>query len=227
MKQALGLKHEAQIGMAVIPPHRRANREEHEEWKWMRPMRTIRCSSSRRGSQRSVLRRSTLLLKDFNPSGDLFTLLFLRVTTFGEDQADAIEHARDAIEEAIAAHMADGREVPEPKGKSRVLVILPMQTSLKVELYRLLTRENVTRAELMRRLNWKRESLIGCFVCLSNSMLPSALGHQVEISVLCVNRLATIGPKAFGKLTLPMLAILQIHKISIRTDSSVKGTSGM
>ena len=81
------------------------------------------------------------------------------VTTFGEDEADAIEHARDAIEEAIAARMADGREVPEPKGKSRVLVILPMQTSLKVELYRLLTRENVTRAELMRRLNWKRESV--------------------------------------------------------------------
>ena len=46
------------------------------------------------------------------------------VTTFGEDEADAIEHARDAIEEAIAARMADGREVPEPKGKSRVLVRL-------------------------------------------------------------------------------------------------------
>ena len=60
------------------------------------------------------------------------------VTSFGEDEADAIEHARDAIEEAIAARMADGREVPGPKGKSRVLVALPMQTSLKVELYRLL-----------------------------------------------------------------------------------------
>ena len=41
------------------------------------------------------------------------------VTTFGEDEADAIEHARDAIEEAIAARMADGREVPEPKGKQQ------------------------------------------------------------------------------------------------------------
>ena len=81
------------------------------------------------------------------------------VTTFGEDEADAIEHARDAIEEAIAARMANGREVPEPKGKNRVLVVLPMQTSLKVERYRLLTRENVTRAELMRRLNWKCESV--------------------------------------------------------------------
>ena len=63
------------------------------------------------------------------------------VTTFGEDEAEAIKRARDAIEEAIAACMADGREVPEPKGKRRVWVTLPMQTSLKVELYRLLTRE--------------------------------------------------------------------------------------
>ena len=107
--------------------------------------------------------------------------------TFGEGKADAIKHARDAIEEAIAARMADGREVPEPRGKNRVLVILPMQTSLKVELYRLLTRENVTRAELMRRLNWKRESVDRLFrlnhaTRLSNSMLPSkgsgALPHQ-------------------------------------------------
>ena len=33
-------------------------------------------------------------------------LLVLEVTTFGEDEADAIEHARDALEEAIAARMA-------------------------------------------------------------------------------------------------------------------------
>jgi antitoxin HicB len=75
------------------------------------------------------------------------------VSTFGEDEAEAINHTRDAIEEAIAARMADGQEVPEPRGNRGVLVALPMQTSLKVELYRLLTLENVTRAELMRRLN--------------------------------------------------------------------------
>ena len=40
------------------------------------------------------------------------------VTTFGEDEAQAIERARDAIE-AIAARMADGREVPEPKRASQ------------------------------------------------------------------------------------------------------------
>jgi antitoxin HicB len=47
------------------------------------------------------------------------------VTTFGEDEADAIEHARDAIEEAIAARMAD--KFQSQKGKYRVLVTQPMQ----------------------------------------------------------------------------------------------------
>ena len=66
------------------------------------------------------------------------------VTTFGEDEAEAIKHARDAIEEAIAARMTDSREVPEPKGKRRILITLPTQTSLKVELYRILKRENIS-----------------------------------------------------------------------------------
>ena len=73
---------------------------------------------------------------------------FPEVTTFGADQAEAIKHARDAIEEAIAARIANGRAIPEPKGTRGILVTLPMQTSLKVELYRLLQRENITRAEL-------------------------------------------------------------------------------
>ena len=74
------------------------------------------------------------------------------VTTFGEDEAEAINHARDAIEEAIAARMADGREVPEPRGRRGVSRLAYANTA-KVELYRLLKRENITRAELMRRLN--------------------------------------------------------------------------
>ena len=100
------------------------------------------------------------------------------VTTFGKEEAEAIKHARDAIEEAIAARMA-----------AVVLVILPMQTSLKVELYRLLTRENVTRAELMRRLNWKRESVDRLFRLNHATRLEQfdaafrALGRRVEISV--------------------------------------------
>jgi len=54
---------------------------------------------------------------------------------------------------------------------------------------RLLMRENVTRAELMRRLNWKRESVDRLFRLNHATRLEQfdaafrALGHRVEISV--------------------------------------------
>ena len=114
---------------------------------------------------------------------------FPEVTIFGADEAEANKHARDAIEEAIAARIANGRVIPEPKGRRGLSVILPMQTSLKVELYRLLQRKNISRAELMRRLNWKRESVDRLFRLDHATRLQQfdaafrALGHQVEISV--------------------------------------------
>ena len=90
------------------------------------------------------------------------------VTTFAEDKSEVSERARGAIEEAIAARIAEGREVPAPKsGVSaglvkellKAFVDLPSQTSLKVALYRELAEAHITRAELSRRLSWKREQV--------------------------------------------------------------------
>ena len=44
------------------------------------------------------------------------------VTTFGSDKADALRHARDAIEEAIAARIAGRADIPLPsasRGRQR------------------------------------------------------------------------------------------------------------
>src|SRR5712692_10036506 len=80
------------------------------------------------------------------------------VTTFGEDEADTLRRARDAIEEALAARIARGEDIPA--GHRRGLVVrLPTLTALKVELYRRLRRAGITRAELARRLQWNRESV--------------------------------------------------------------------
>jgi antitoxin HicB len=40
------------------------------------------------------------------------------VTTFGEDDTDALAHAVDAIEEALAARIADGEDIPPPPERS-------------------------------------------------------------------------------------------------------------
>jgi len=89
------------------------------------------------------------------------------VTTFGSDEADALRHARDAIEEAIAARIASRADIPVPsaprgrrkgraateRGASRVSrVILPTQTALKAMLYGAMRAQNLRKADLERRL---------------------------------------------------------------------------
>ena len=111
------------------------------------------------------------------------------VTTFGDDEADAMRRAVGAIEEAIAARMADGEDVPEGHQRGPRLVRLPALTVLKVELYRQLRAAGMTRAELARRLGWKRESVDRLFRLDHASRLQqleaafAALGQAVSVSV--------------------------------------------
>ena len=82
------------------------------------------------------------------------------VTTFTEDMADAPRHLRDAIEEALAARIASGVELPQPDGdRTPNAVDLPSLTSLKAILYSLMLADGVTRADLQRRLGWHREQV--------------------------------------------------------------------
>ncbi len=78
---------------------------------------------------------------------------FPELTTFGEDEEDALWHAVDALEEAIAARMQTREDVPEPS-RGRRRVALPTQTALQVLLYQAMRRKRVRKAELARRLNW-------------------------------------------------------------------------
>src|SRR5271168_4423080 len=77
------------------------------------------------------------------------------LTTFGETRDDAARRASDAVEEAIAARMSDGRDIPplETAGDNRAdFAFLPVVMSLKVSLYRAIKEDGITRAELQRRL---------------------------------------------------------------------------
>lgn len=111
------------------------------------------------------------------------------VATFGDDAADATRRAVGAIEEAIAARLADGEDIPEGHQRGPRLVRLPALTVLKVELYRQLREAGMTRAELARRLGWKRESVDRLFRLDHASRLEqleaafAALGQAVSVSV--------------------------------------------
>ncbi len=113
------------------------------------------------------------------------------VTTYGADEGEAIHHASLAIEEAISARIADGKEVPAPSGvvtKSKPFVLLAAQTTFKVALYRTLLQTGITRADLARRLNWHREQVDRLFRLDHASRLDqierafAALGFQLDLS---------------------------------------------
>lgn len=111
------------------------------------------------------------------------------VTTFGKDKADAMRRAVDAIEEALAARIAESEEIPEGHQRGPNLVRLPVLSVLKVTLYRQLRASGVTRAELSRRLGWKRESVDRLFRLDHASRLEqleaafAALGQAVTVSI--------------------------------------------
>lgn len=78
---------------------------------------------------------------------------FPELTTFGMDREEAIARAADALEEAIAARIHDGLDIPLPS-EGRDVALLPTLTTIKVMLYRGMKEQGVGKAELARRLGW-------------------------------------------------------------------------
>jgi len=87
---------------------------------------------------------------------------FPEVTTFGDTQPNACLEGLKAIEEAIAARISDGEDIPLPlsetKGVGRYVEV-PVLTFLKCGLYMICKTKDVSRAELARRLGWHREQV--------------------------------------------------------------------
>lgn len=114
------------------------------------------------------------------------------VVTFADDAEEAEVRASDAIEEALAARVARGEDIPASDGDG---VSVPLLSEMKVELYRACKERGVTRAELVRSLNWNRESVDRLFRLDHASKVGQleeayrALGLKVRL---------TIGPVAEG-----------------------------
>ena len=104
------------------------------------------------------------------------------VTSFGEDERDTLLHARDAVEEALAARLADWRDFPRPS-PGKPSVSLPALSALKIELYWALQEARITRAELARQLAWNRESVDRLFRLDHRSRLD-----QIEAAFAVLSR---------------------------------------
>jgi antitoxin HicB len=73
--------------------------------------------------------------------------------SFGDDEADALVHAADALETALAGYIADRRDVPiGSDAAGRPVIILPLLASLKVSAYAAMRARNWRKADLARAL---------------------------------------------------------------------------
>jgi antitoxin HicB len=129
---------------------------------------------------------------ELEPDGD--TVLvgspdFPEMHTFGDDVTDALHHAVAAIETAIIGRMMDREPIPEPSRIKRHSVVLPMQSALKVELYRAMHDEGVRKADLARRLGWHAPQVDRLLDLRHASRLQQlemafkALGREIDFEV--------------------------------------------
>ena len=81
--------------------------------------------------------------------------------TSGKNRADALSQASDCLEEAIAARITDGLEIPEPSApKARQpLVTLPAPMAAKAALYFAIKETGISNAKLARRLGYDEREI--------------------------------------------------------------------
>jgi antitoxin HicB len=80
---------------------------------------------------------------------------FPNVHTYGDDEAEALTRAVDALETYLMSMIEDREPIPEPRRPSRRqrLITLPVLTEAKIELYKQMRAAGVGKAELARRLH--------------------------------------------------------------------------
>ncbi len=79
---------------------------------------------------------------------------FPEAQTFGEDDADVLARANDALATIVDGYMRARRPLPAPSAPLRYAAELPALMSAKVELYNAMQVLRVTKSALGRRLNW-------------------------------------------------------------------------
>jgi antitoxin HicB len=122
------------------------------------------------------------------------------VTTWGEDEQDALRHAADAIAEALAGIITRRERIPQASRPSaragsarskRAAVHVPVLAPLveaKIALYRAAFDAGVSKAELGRRLGWHAPQVDRLFDLNHRSRIEQidqalrALGKRISVS---------------------------------------------
>ena len=123
-----------------------------------------------------------------------FTIRFAdlpEAITSGKNRKDAIIQAADCLEEAIAARIADGLEIPRPSSVKRnhVLVTVPAPTAAKAALYLAMREARMKNTELAHRLGCDEKEVRRMLDPRHPTKLPriqealAALGKRLVVSM--------------------------------------------
>jgi antitoxin HicB len=111
--------------------------------------------------------------------------------TQGETIEDALSEAADALEEAIAGRIDDGREIPVPSAAKRheQLVSVPPSMALKAAVYLSVREAGISNSEFARRLRLDEKEARRILDPHHPTKLPrieaalSVLGRHVELAL--------------------------------------------
>ena len=101
-----------------------------------------------------MVRYPVVLQEDDNDTWLVAFPNFPEAHTFGEDEADALRNANNALATVVDAYIRDRRPLPVPSAIKNMSAELPPLMSAKVEIYNAMLLLGVTKSDLGRRLNW-------------------------------------------------------------------------
>jgi len=112
--------------------------------------------------------------------------------TDGKTMAEALEEARDCLEEAIAVSIAENLDFPFPSSirKGHHSILLTARMSAKAALYIAVRETGISKSELSRRLGVDEKEIRRMLSPRHQTKLPrieqalSALGYQLSVSLL-------------------------------------------
>ena len=114
------------------------------------------------------------------------------LVTQGETIEDAVNQAEGALEAAIEMRIEDGMSIPVPSAKKRGerLACVPVGTAMMAALYVSMRKQNVSKAELARRLGLDEKEARRMLDPRHETKVPTleralhALGKRVELVVV-------------------------------------------
>lgn len=128
------------------------------------------------------------------PDGDAFVITsrdLPELNSVGYSLEDALTQALDGIETTFMIYMEDRKAIPLPSAAEagEHLIALPVLVASKVQLYNEMLEQNVTKAELARRLGWIQKQADRLLSLKHSTKIESlenafnALGKEINVVI--------------------------------------------